>query len=221
MSRRAQQGAVARCPWCETSLPQLAAECPECRFPLTMAAADSGFRADHSGTTSTATPAGPSPSPLVPSVAAHTERPRAHGTRGHSLRVGAWLLGLLSVLLLLAGVGALVSTSSPEARSDREAMTSLLTALRRATVEPGYRQDVVISNVPAEEPADQPLRPSIAETDGVWFGASKSNSGSCFFLAGNLADGKLVGRGTLGASEPCTGAEVHRRFAESEARKKP
>ena len=212
MARRAQQGAVARCPWCDTSLPQLAAECPECSFPLTMAAADGGFRAGHSGTTSTATPAGPAPRPLVPSVAGHIERPRVHGSRGHRLRVGAWLLGVLSVLLLLAGIGALVSTSSPGARSDREAMASLFTGLRRATTEPGYGQEVVVNVLPGDEPSDQPPRLSVAQASGFWFGAARSTSTRCFLLAGRLRDGVPMGRGTLGKDEPCTADQVRTRL---------
>ncbi|MEO5680537.1 MAG: hypothetical protein ABIS47_12805, partial [Acidimicrobiales bacterium] len=106
MARRAQQGAVARCPWCDATLPQVAAECPECRFPLTMAAADGGFRAPgHSVTSSTATPGGHGARPLM--AGGHAHLGSTGGTRrlGQRICVIAWLLGLLSILLLLAGIG--------------------------------------------------------------------------------------------------------------------
>ena len=208
MARRAQQGAVARCPWCEASLPQVAGECPECRFPLTMAAADGGFVAESSGTTSTATPPNRLPRLPVPGVEAQSELARAHGTRAHRIRVGALLLGVLSVLLLLSGIGAIVSTSSPSARSDREAAASLYTALRRATKEPGYRQDVTLTPLPADQPSDGPARISAEQAGGFWFGTARSSSGRCYVLVGRSTDGELVRTSNLSREEPCTAARV-------------
>ncbi|CAA9237539.1 MAG: hypothetical protein AVDCRST_MAG76-1589 [uncultured Acidimicrobiales bacterium] len=206
MARRAQQGALARCPWCAASLPHLAAECPECRFPLTMAAAEGGFLADQTGTTSTATPFSlPRPSMVGPQP--ESELARAHGSRAHRLRVGAWLLGMLSVLLLLAGIGAAVSTSSSGARGDREATANLLTALQREK-DPVHRQEVAIIPLPGDEPSDQPSRVSTARASGFWFAAARSASGRCFLLAGRLSDGVPLGRGTLNEKEPCSAARV-------------
>jgi len=207
MARRAQQGAVARCPWCESSIPQVAAECPECRFPLTMAAAEGGFVSERAGTTSTATPAGWPPRP-VPGFHSPSALASAHASRAHRLRLGAWLLGMLSVLLLLAGVGAAVSTSSPDARSDREAITSLLTALHRATDDPGHRQEIPITTLRGAEPSVQPSRVSTDQASSFWFGTARSTSGQCFMVAGRLSDGVALARGTLSKNEPCTAAQL-------------
>ncbi len=204
MARRAQQGAVARCPWCEACLPQLALECPECRFPLTMAAADGGFVADHSGTTSTATPPGRSLRLPVAGLEGQSELARAHGTRAQRLRVGAVLLGVLSVLILLSGIGAIVSTSSPDSRSDREATSSLFTALRRRTADAGYRQEVPVTLLGADQPSDQPSRVSTAETGVHWFGTARSSSGRCYLLVGRIADGELLRTSYLPEKDPCT-----------------
>lgn len=208
MAKRAQQGAVARCPWCAASLPHLAAECPECRLPLTMAAAEGGFVADHTGTTSTATPLSRPPRRSMPGLESESDLARAHGSRAHRLRLGAWLLGMLAVLLLLAGIGAAVSTSSPGARGDREATTNLLTALHRATDDPVHRQEVLISTLAGDQPSDQPSRVSADRASGFWFAAARSTSGRCFLLAGRLSDGSPLGRGTLNEKEPCTAARV-------------
>lgn len=209
MARRAQQGAVARCPWCDATLPQIAAECPECRFPLTMAAAEGGLRApEHSVTSSTATPGGHGSRPLMAGGHAHlgsAEGPRRLGPR---IRVIAWLLGLLSIVLLLAGVGTLVSASSPDARSDRLATASLLTALRQVTVGPSQAPGIGIISLRGDEPSDQATRVSVDQASGYWFGTARSSSGRCFLLAARLPDGVPVGRGTLGGSEPCTAAQV-------------
>ncbi len=207
MARRAQQGAVARCPWCSASLSQLAVECPECRFPLTMAAADGGYVAEPSGTTSTATP-GRAPGGQRPGLHHESELARAHGTRAHRIRLGALLLGVMALLLLLSGVGAIVSTSSPDARSDREATSSLFTALRRATVDPGYRQAVAIATLPADQPSDRPSRVSADQAGGYWFATAHSSSGRCYVLVGRLADGKLVRTSNLSEDEPCTGSRA-------------
>ena len=217
MARRAQQGAVARCPYCEAFLPQVAAECPQCRFPLTMAAADDGSRTpERSGTTSTATPGGRSTASLVTGHAA-AGRDRVHGSRAHRIRITAWLLGVTSVLMLLAGVGALYSAASPDAAGDRQATISLLGALSQAAVTPAHRAEGAVPTVVATEASDGPLQVSSDQANGVWFGTSRSTSGKCFFLAGRLSDGVLVGRGTLHKDDPCTGAEIRRRFEEADA----
>ncbi len=209
MPKRAQQAAAARCPWCEATLHKLAVECPKCRFPLTMAAAEGGFQAtENSGTTSTATPAGRPPAPVAPGSGADAGRWRAHGSRAHRLRVVAWLVGLSSVLLLLAGIGAVVSTSSPGARSDREAMSSLATALHRATDDPGYRQEAPVVTLSGDEASDQASRVSTAQSQGFWFGAARSTSGRCFLLAARASDATPLGRGTLANDEPCSASRV-------------
>lgn len=212
MSRRAQHGSIAHCPYCEASLPRVAAECPECRFPLTMAAADFGFRGpDHRGTTSTATPGGRSTVPVVPGGHPTAHGARVHGSPGHRMRITAWLLGLTSLLLLLAGVGALLTASSPGATSDREATAALLTALHRATDDPSYRQEVPVATLAADVPSASAGEASVDRAGDLWFAAAKSTSGRCFLLAGRLSDGVPLGRGTLGQDEPCTGAQVRLR----------
>lgn len=213
MAKRAQQGAVARCPWCEASLPQVAAECPECRFPLTMAAAEGGYVAEHRGTTSTATPTS-RPRPLMPDLQAQSALARVHADRAHRLQLGAWLLGLLAVLMLLAGIGAVVSASSPGGREDRQATASLLTALQRATVDPNHRPEVEVTTIPAGEASDQPARVSTDLSRGFWFATARSSSGTCFLLAGRLVDGEPLGRGTLSDEEPCTAAQVRSHLEE-------
>ncbi len=207
MPRRATQAAAARCPWCEATLHKLAVECPRCRFPLTMAAAEGGFQAaEHSGTTSTATPAGRGVVPIV--GRADPGRSRVHGSRAHRIRVVAWLVGLSSILLLLAGVGAVVSTSSPGARSDREAMSGLATALHRATDDPAYRQEAPVVTISGDEASDQASRVSTSQSQGFWFGAARSTSGRCFLLAARASDATPLGRGTLANDEPCSAARV-------------
>ncbi len=210
MTKRAQ-GSVAHCPYCEASLPRVAAECPECRFPLTMAAADFGFRApDHSGTTSTATPGG-RPAALAPGHHPGIDRARVHGSRGHRMRITAWLLGVTSILLLLAGVGALFTAASPDATGDRDAKTSLLTALGQAT---GAGQGAIVATLPAASTPSSPLEVGVDQAAGFWFGVSKSPSGRCFVLAARLSDGAALVPGTLSKDEPCTGAHVRSRFEE-------
>ena len=49
MARRAQQGSVVRCPYCEASLPHVAAECPQCRAPGVVALRDEQRSAERSG----------------------------------------------------------------------------------------------------------------------------------------------------------------------------
>ena len=213
MAKRAQQGAVARCPWCEASLPQVAAECPECRFPLTMAAAEGGYVAEHRGTTSTATPTS-RPRPPMPDFQAQAALARSHVSRAHRLRLGAWLVGLLAILLLAASVGAVLSTSSSGARDDRQATASLMTALHRATDDPNHRPDVEITTISAEEPSDQAARVSTDRARGFWFATARSGSGTCFLLAGRLVDGEPLGRGTLSDKEPCTAAQVRSHLEE-------
>jgi len=182
-----------------------------------MAAAEGGFLAEHSGTTSTATPPGrPAPSQL--GFHAESGLARAHSSRAHRLRIGAWLLGLMAVLLLLAGVGAAVTASSPEARSDRDAATSLLTALHRATDDPTHRQEVAITTLPGNQPSDRPFRLSTDQASGFWFATARSTSGTCFLLAGRLSDGAPVGRGTLSKKEPCTAAQVRTHLEEKLAK---
>ena len=212
MARRARQGSVARCPYCEAFLPQVAAECPECRFPLTMAAADVGFStSEPSGTTSTATPGGRSARPVVAGGPSALERSSALARRAQRMRIGAWLLGLLSILLLLAGLGVVFTAASPTARTDREATTSLLTALRRATDDPNHRSELTITPLRAGVPSDSPVEVSVDRASGLWFGAARSTEDRCFLLVGRLDDGVPLGRGTLGAREPCTGAQVRLR----------
>lgn len=212
MARRTQQGSVAHCPYCEASLPRVAAECPTCRFPLTLAAADFGSRAPrHSGTSSTATPIGriiPSLRPPGPGDAAQT---RAHGSRAHRMRVTAWLLGVTAILLVLAGIGAAFTAVSPGAISDREATANLLTALHRVTDNPKYRPEATITILAPDQASSLPNEVSVDQANGLWFAAARSTSGSCFLLAGQLPKGTAVGRGTLGKKEPCTAAEVRLR----------
>ena len=217
MARRAQQGSVADCPYCAATLPQLAAECPQCRFPLTMAAADVGFRAPNRPIAATGRPVG-RPVPLAGLQAAG--RDRVHGSRAHRMRITAWLLGLTAILLLLAGVGALLTASSPSAASDRDAQTNLLTAFRRDTTDPQARQEVAITVKPADEASDASDQVSVERVDDLWFGASRSASGRCFFLISRIGDGAQRGGGTLGKDEPCTAAHVRTRYDESEARAK-
>ncbi len=209
MSRRAQQSAVARCPWCDASLPQRATECPHCQFPLTMAAADGGgfSPTEPSGTSSTATSVR-APSAPAPGGRYDPGRAKVHGGRGHRIRIVAWLLGLSSVLLLLAGIGAVVSTSSPGARSDREAIASLATALHRATDDPGYRQEAVVTVLAGDVASDQATRVSADQAQGFWFGTTRSDSGRCYLLAARASDATPLGRGTLRQDEPCTAARV-------------
>ncbi len=214
MARRAPQGAVARCPWCSASLPQLVVECPECRFPLTMAAADGGLVAEHSGTTSTATPAGRPPGRPLSGVQPPSELARAHSSRAHRIRVGAGVLGLLSVLLLLASVSAVLSTSSPDARGDREATISLHAALHRATDDPGYLPEVPVTTLAGDQPSDLPSRVSTEQASGFWYATARSSSGRCHMLVAGLADGKPRAEGTLSNAEPCNAAHVRSRLEE-------
>ncbi len=220
MARRARQGSVARCPYCEAFLPQVVAECPACRFPLTMAAAEGGFvTAEHSGTTSTATPGGRS---ITPMVAGHAGRAgdRFHGTRAHRIRVTAWLLGVTSILLLLAGAGAFFSASSPGAANDRQAAVSLLSALNHAAANRPRIDGLPVPTVAAGEQSDAARKVSVDEKNGLWFGAAKSISGRCYLLVGQLFDGATLGQGTLAPSEPCTGAEVRLRYEEKRTKAK-
>jgi hypothetical protein len=213
MARRAQQGAAARCPYCDASVPQVAAECPSCKFPLTMAAADFGYRApDRSGTTSTATPGGRSAVPVLPGGHDRLPRSRVHGSKAHSARVTAWLLGVTALLLLLAGIGAVFTATSSGATSDREANANLITLLHRATDDPNSHSGVAITAKAADAPSEGPFEVSVDRTGEFWFGAARSSSGQCFVLAAPLAEKGSQGRGTLGKKEPCTGAEVRRRF---------
>lgn len=225
MARRAQQSAVARCPWCDASLPHRATECPHCQFPLTITAADGGgFRPpEPSGTSSTATSAR---APGAPPSGGRYDPGRAGDLahRVHRIRIVAWVLGLSMVLLLLAGIGAVVSTSSPGARSDREAMASLFTALRRATDDPGYRQEADVRPVAGDVASEQPTQISTFQAQGLWFGASRSASGRCHLLAARTSGGTPLG-GTLGPDEPCTAARVRVRLEQTlvdeEAKPKP
>jgi len=176
-----------------------------------MAAAEGGFvTPEHSGTTSTATPGGRSISPVVAGHAGPA-RDRVHGSRAHRIRVTAWLLGVTSILLVLAGAGAFFSASSPEAASDRRATVSLLSALNHAAANRSHVDDLVIPTVAAGEPSDTAQKVSVDQANGLWFGAAKSISGRCFLLVGRPFDGVTIGRGTLAASEPCTGAQVRLR----------
>lgn len=222
MARRAQQGFVADCPYCAATLPQLAAECPQCRFPLTMAAADVGFRApDGNRPIPASRPIG-RPLPLAGSgLHPGADRTRVHGSRAHRMRITAWLLGLTAILLLLAGLGALLTASSPGAMSDREAQANLITALRRGTSEPSARQEVTIDFKPGAEASEGASQVSVERVDELWFGASKSASGRCFLLIGRLRDGRQLGGGTLSKDEPCTGAHIRVRYDERQAKAKP
>ena len=213
MARRAQQGSVAHCPYCEAFLPQVAAECPACRFPLTMAAADFGSRGPDIGTTSTATPVGRQAPPLVPRANPAAERARVHGSRGHRMRITAWLLGVTSVLLLLAGVGALFTAASPDAGSDAEAKANLVTSLQRARLQ-GNGAEAAISMLGADVASDAPDRVSVDQADDIWYGVARSSSGRCFVLAARLSDGQALLPGTLSKDEPCTGSHVRARFGE-------
>lgn len=223
MARRAQQGSVARCPYCEAFLPQVATECPQCRFPLTMAAADVGFRSpEHSGTSSTATPGGRTAIPVLAGHGDAAARAKFHGTRAHRIRVTAWVLAVTSILLLIAGVGALVTAASPDAAGDAKAKISLVSTRRRAiTPEPRDPPAPGLVEVTADVPSDGPGKVSTDRSDGVWFGAAKSTSGTCFFLAGSLsAEKDVVGVGSLADKDPCTGGEVHRRYDRRKTGKK-
>lgn len=218
MARRAQQGSVADCPYCAATLPQLAAECPQCRFPLTMAAADVGFRAPQADRPIAAG----GPLPLArPGLHPGSGRARFHAGKAHRMRISAWLLGLTAILLLLAGAGALLSATSAGAASDREAQANLLTALRRATTDPNARREVAINVEPATEPSDAPDQVSVERVDDLWFGASRSATGRCFLLIGRTGDGGRLGGGTLGKDEPCSGAHIRVRYDESKAKTKP
>jgi len=176
-----------------------------------MAAADGGFvTAEPSGTTSTATPGGRSANPVV---AGHggAARARAHGTRAHRIRVTAWMLAVTSVLLVLAGVGAFFSATSPRAAADRKAAMSLSSGLNHATAKRTRIDPLVVPTVAADEPSDGPEKVSADQANGLWFGAARSAGGRCFLLIGRLSDGGTVGGGTLAKSEPCTGAQVRHR----------
>lgn len=212
MAKRARQGASSRCPWCEAPLPLIATECPDCRFPLTMAATEGGLRATgQSGTSSTATPGGA----RMPQFFHQAPSPSGDGShkfRMQRIRIMAWLLGALSILVLLAGIGAVISSSQPGARSDREASANLFTALRRATDDPGYRAGVLITSLPGNEPSDQPARISTEQAQGFWYASALSTSNRCYLLAARLSDGAPLGRGTLAKNEPCTAAEVRLRL---------
>jgi hypothetical protein len=136
------------------------------------------------------------------------------------MRITAWLLGVTSILLLLAGVGALITASSPAAGSDRTAQANLITALHRATDDPNHRQEVQISLLPADASSQAPQKVSVDQGDGLWFGAAKSTSGRCFVLAGRQADGVQFGGGTLAKDEPCTGIHFRDRYEASQAKSK-
>jgi hypothetical protein len=119
------------------------------------------------------------------------------------------------MLLLLAGVGALLTASSPGARSDRVASTNLRTALHRATDDPDHRPELAITTVGADVPSSAPQQVSVDQADGLWFAAAKSTSGRCVVLAGRLADGFGLPPGTFRREEePCTGAQVRLRTQE-------
>jgi len=173
-----------------------------------MAAAEGGgFQpAEPSGTSSTATSAR-APGAPAPGGRYDPGQAGVHG-RVRRIRIVAGLLGLSSVLLLLAGIGAVVSTSSPGARSDREALASLATALHRSTDDPGYRQEAVVTVLAGDVASDQATRVSTSQAQGFWFGAARSASGRCYLLAARASDVTPLGRGTLGQDEPCSAARV-------------
>jgi len=174
-----------------------------------MAAADGGgFRPpEPSGTSSTATSAQARSAP-APGGRYDPAQAGFQAGRGHRIRILACLLGLTSVLLLLAGIGAVVSTASPGARSDREAMASLATALHRATDDPGYRQEAVVTVLAGDVASDQATWVSADQAQGFWFGATRSDSGRCYLLAARASDANVLGRGTLGQDEQCSAARV-------------
>jgi hypothetical protein len=176
-----------------------------------MDAADGGFLApEHSGTTSTATPGGRS---VWPVVAGHPgpARGRVHGTKAHRIRVTAWLLGVTAVLLLLAGVGALLTAVSPEAPGDREATANLLTGLQRARGNTAYRPEANPVLLAAQDASARPQELSLSQGADLWFGASRSTSGTCFVLGARVS-GRGSAVGTLGRREPCNGNQARLRL---------
>jgi hypothetical protein len=186
-----------------------------------MAAADSGFpAADRTGTTSTATPGWRSAPSMLPGSAGIADRARVHGSQGHRIRVTAWLLGVTSILLLLAGVGALFTASSAGAKSDRVAQTSLITASQVTKDDASPRPEAGVTILGGGEPSNGPEKVSVERVDGLWFGTTKSASGSCFLLAVRLSDG-VQGRGTLGKNDPCTGAQARVRAEKTLVKSKP
>ncbi len=209
MAYRAVPGGVLRCPWCDATLPPAALECPLCRFPL---AHPAGGGAD-SGRERTARP----PPTVMPTLVPIGRLPAAPGAdsrrrRRRHLTHGSWLLGLIAVLLLVSGLVTMRTITSPDARHDRAAELSLVTALAQAQGHPtagAPRVDVIDANR-GPTAAGQV---SVASADGRWYGAVRSDSGRCFVLAGLVTAASTTPPGTLGPDEPCTGAHAQQRLA--------
>jgi hypothetical protein len=204
MARRAEQ--VERCPWCAGSLRPGASECPDCLFPLTMAAIGTSGRSgavEARGTSSTASPAH-TPLPARFHVPQHSLGPPS---RSHRLRMVSWLLAVMAGLLVVAGVASWISLAGPDGRSDATAQTNLLVALSRAQGR-DRKPGLEVVELPGDDASDTPGRLSVSESDGFWFGAAQSTSGRCFVLGWRFDGATDVLGGTLAKGDPCTASEV-------------
>jgi hypothetical protein len=207
VARRAQQ--AIRCPWCDTALEARATECPGCRLPLTIAAADGGgvMRPPSlgTGTASTAT------SSASPHYRLDPHRLPPAG-RAHRARMVAWLLGLTALILAVAGIASWITVSDPDVQADSTAGFDLRLALSRARgsdFRPGYP----LQAVDGASASDAPDHLSVRTDGDRWYGASQSTSGHCFVVASLTTGAARSFGGTLAKGEPCTGDQVRARLA--------
>jgi hypothetical protein len=131
--------------------------------------------------------------------------------RHRHLTHGAWLLGLVAVMLLASGLATLRTLQSPAARADRAAELTLVTALAEAQGHHGAK-DPKVDVIDASRPSTAAGQVSVVSTDGRWYGAARSGSGRCFVLAGLVTSSRRPPPGTLGPDEPCTGTEAQQRL---------
>lgn len=121
-------------------------------------------------------------------------------------------LGFVALMILVSGLVTLHTLTSPAARHDRAAETSLLVALARAQDQPA-NPAATLEILPGDEPSTAAGQVSEVEQDGQWFGAARSATGRCFVVSGLITSRGRGPLGTLSKGEPCTGAEAQSRLA--------
>lgn len=233
MAYRAVPDGVVRCPWCEHKLPPAALECPSCRFPLAHPEGDRS-EASTDGRARERSARGPDgeaqtlaefvaarfppreDSSQTPASSRASAEPGAHsGDADGRPRArhahAAVLLGLVSLMLLVSSLVTLRSLTSPDARADRAAERSLIVALAGAQGQETSTDPVV--RMPGGSVSTRSSEVSEVNQDGAWFGATRSESGRCFVLAGLVTSPRHGPFGTLGDDEPCTGDQARFRLA--------